>query len=78
MDREYEFDASNKPIVFGSRNRDISRRSLLIAAAAAATGALSSFTLVQSVLAAGEVETKFRRIRTQFIAALSDPEDRLA
>ncbi len=74
MDREYEFDASNKPIVFGSRNRDISRRSLLIAAAAAATGALSSFALVQPVLAAGEVETKFRRIRTQFIAALSDPD----
>jgi hypothetical protein len=74
MGREYDFDAFNKPIVLGSRNRDISRRSLLVAGAAAATGALSPFVFVQPVLAAGEVETRFRRIRTQFIAALGDPD----
>ena len=74
MGREYDSDAFNKPIVLGSRNRHLSRRSLLVAGAAAATGALSPFVFVQPVLAAGEVETKFRRIRTQFIAALSDPD----
>jgi hypothetical protein len=74
MCREYEFDAFSKPIVPGSRNRDISRRSFLVTGAAAATAALSPLALVQPVLAAGEVETKFRRIRTQFIAALGDPD----
>ena len=74
MCREYEFDAFRKPTVLESRNRDLSRRSLLITGAAAATAALSPLTLVQSVFAAGEVETKFRRIRTQFIAALGDPD----
>jgi hypothetical protein len=52
--------------------RDLTRRSFLAAGtAAAATAALSPAVLAQS---AGETETNFRRVRTQFIAALAAPD----
>ena len=51
---------------------ELTRRSFIAAGtAAAATAALSPAVLAQS---AGEAETNFRRVRTQFIAALADPD----
>jgi hypothetical protein len=55
----------------------LSRRSLLVAgAAAAATASFSPAAALaqQSARTGGAVETKFRRISTQFIAALGDPD----
>jgi len=77
MNREHEFDACGQPTAHGSGSGGLSRRSFLVAGtAAAATAALSPApaALAQSARAAGEVQTKFKRIRTQFIAALGDPD----
>ena len=75
MYREHEVDACGHPRVPGSGSGGLSRRSFLVAGtAAAATAALPPAALAQSALSAGEVQTKFRRIRTQFIAALSNPD----
>jgi hypothetical protein len=50
------------------------RRSFLVAGTAtAATAALSPTAMAQSGRSAAGVQTKFRRISTQFIAALADP-----
>lgn len=63
MHREGKFDAC----------AGLSRRSFLVAGtAAAATAALSPAALAQSARAAGESQTRFRRISTQYIAALGD------
>jgi hypothetical protein len=75
MYREHENDACGQPRKHGPGSGGLSRRSFLLAGtAAAATVAVSPVALAQSAIAAGEVQTKFRRIRTQFIAALSDPD----
>jgi hypothetical protein len=75
MSREHEFDPCGQPKAHGSGNGRLSRRSFLVAGtAAAATAALSPAALVQSSYAAGEIQTKFKRISTQFIAALGDPD----
>ncbi len=76
MYREHEFDACGQPTAHGPGSGGLSRRSFLVAGtAAAATAALSPAALAQSALSAGEVQTKFNRIRTQFIAALGDPDE---
>ena len=75
MYREHEFDECGQPKARGSGSGGLSRRSFLVAGtAAAAQAALSPAALAQPALVAGEIQTKFRRIRTQFIAALSDPD----
>jgi len=54
---------------------DLSRRSFLLAStAAAATVVLSPPARAQAVRGTGESQTKFRRIPTQFIAALGEPD----
>ena len=75
MYREHEFDACGQPRARGSGSGRLSRRSFLVAGtAAAATAALSPAAFAQSAHAAREIQTKFRRISTQFIAALGDPD----
>ena len=75
MYREHEIDACGQPREHGPGSGGLSRRSFLLAGtAAAATVAVSPVALAQSAIAAGDVQTKFRRIRTQFIAALSNPD----
>ena len=76
MSREHEFDAYGRPTAHGSGSGGLSRRSFLAAGtAAAATAALSpAAALGQSAQAAGDIQTKFKRIPTQFIAALGDPD----
>ncbi len=75
MYREHEFEACGQPWAHAPGSGGLSRRSFLVAGtAAAATVAVSPAALAQSALAAGEAQTKFRRIPTQFIAALSDPD----
>ncbi len=73
MNREREFYPSVRPTESGIGG--LSRRSFLVAGtAAAASAALSpAASLGQSVHAAGD-RTKFKRISTQFIAALGDPD----
>jgi hypothetical protein len=53
---------------------DFSRRSFLTAGTAAVAAAISPAALAQSVRAAGETSTRFRRVATQYIAALGDPD----
>jgi len=75
MVRKHEFGACGQPRPHGSGSGGLSRRSFLVAGtAAAATAALSPAALAQSARAASETETKFKRISTQFIAALGDPD----
>ena len=75
MARKHTFDVRGRPPALGSGQSGISRRSFLVAGtAAAATAALSPAALAQSGRAAGGNQTKFRRIATQFIAALADPD----
>ena len=75
MSQEHEFDACRQSRAHGSGNGRLSRRSILVAGtAAAATAALAPAALVQSSHAAGEIQTKFKRISTQFIAALGDSD----
>ena len=75
MYRERKFDTCGLPTARESGNSDLSRRSFLVAGtAAAATAVLSPAALAQSVRLADESQTKFRRISTQFIAALGDPD----
>ena len=75
MYREPELDECGQPTARGSGSGGLSRRSFLVAGtAAAATAALSpAAALGQSAQAAGDIQTKFKRISTQFIAALGDP-----
>jgi len=74
MYRKHGFDACGQPTGRGSGSGGLSRRSFLVAGtvAAATASALSPAALAQSARAAGETETRFRRISTQFIAALGD------
>ncbi len=74
MYREHEFAARGRSRALGSVSSRLSRRSFLVAGTVAAATVLSPAALAQSALAAGAVQTKFRRIRTQFIAALGDPD----
>lgn len=69
MYQEREFDACGQPIANGSDSGAFSRRSFLAAGTAAATMA----TLCPVALAE-ETLPRFRRIRTQFIAALGHPD----
>ena len=72
MYRNHEFDAWSHRRGQESADGRLSRRSFLLAGtAAAATAALSPAALAQS---AGESQTRFRRVRTQFIAALASPD----
>ena len=74
MRRDRELEVSGQPEASGS-DSGLSRRSFIAAGtAAAATAALSPAALAQSVRAAAEDQTKFRRISTQYIAALADPD----
>ena len=69
MYREHEFDAYGQPRARGSGSGGLNRRSFLVAGtAAAATVALYSTAFAQSAHAADEIQTKFRRISTPFIA----------
>jgi hypothetical protein len=64
----------NRSHICRSSSSSVSRRSFLVAGtAAAAAAALSPAALAQSARGAGETETRFRRIPTQYIAALGDP-----
>jgi len=75
MYRKLECDAYGQPSEHESGTGGLSRRSFLVAGtAAAASAALSPAALAQSAHAAAETQTKFRRISTQFIAALGDPD----
>ena len=71
MKRQREFDDVSDPSSTPASN-DVgsSRRDFLIAGAGAGLTALA----LPSVLRAAELELKFRRIPTQFIAALGDPK----
>jgi hypothetical protein len=72
MSQKYEFDANTPPTPQGWGNGGHSRRSFLAAGTAATvTVALAPAALAQPVRVAGE--TKFRRVLTQFIAALGEP-----
>lgn len=70
MHRKHEPDAYGQPTAHDFGYVGLTRRSFLIAGTAAAA-VVSSVSLAQST---GENQTKFRRIRTQFIAALADPD----
>jgi len=73
--RDLKRDVGDLPNTLGSETGSLSRRSFLVAGtAAAASAALSQAALGQSAHAAAETQTKFRRIPTQFIAALGDPD----
>ena len=73
MNRKQNLEAHDQPTAFLARNECLSRRSILVAGtAAAATAVLSPSTLAQSP--EGEGRPRFRRIRTQFIAALAEPD----
>ena len=71
------FHESDQPTVGGSDSDDArsSRRSFVLAGtAAAATAVLSPAVFAQSGRAAAGSETQFRRISTQYIAALGAPD----
>jgi len=71
---KHEFDVCGQSGARGSASGGLSRRSFLAAGtAAAAAAALSPAALAQPAYAAGQGQTRFRRIPTQFIAALGDP-----
>jgi hypothetical protein len=75
MPREQKLDASCQLSADGLRSNVASRRSFLasgMATVAAAT--LSPVALAQPARDVDELRTKFRRISTQFIAALGDPD----
>ena len=75
MYREHNIDGCGQSRAHGSGNGGLTRRSFLVAGtAAAATAALSPAALAQSALAADVTQTRFKRISTQFIAALGDPD----
>lgn len=67
MYAKHELNAWSHRIAKGLVSEGFSRRSFLAASAAV----LSPAALAQS---AGDSQTKFRRVRTQFIAALADPD----
>lgn len=70
MAREKNFIPSSDSI--SDCDDGVSRRSLLVAGSALATACLLPSTIVaQSVITSG---AEFRRVRTQFIAALGDPD----
>jgi hypothetical protein len=72
MHRKHEFDPSDHLAGRRSVSGGMSRRSFLVAGTvAAATAALPPAALAQR--AARENQTKFRRISTQYIAALGEP-----
>jgi hypothetical protein len=64
MYREHKFDGRGQPTEHGSGNDGQSRRSFLVAGAAAAVAA--------AVSRAAPAQSGFKRISTQFIAALGD------
>ncbi len=68
MKREQKIGASSESTAFEPCGNGLSRRSLLVAGAAAA-----GVAWVPAALAAPR-PTKFRRVPTQYIAALSDPK----
>jgi hypothetical protein len=71
---EHEVDAGGEPKEHAAGHRDLSRRSFLIAGTAtAAMAALPPAALAQA-RSAGESPAQFRRIPTQYIAALADPD----
>jgi hypothetical protein len=74
MSRKHGFDRFCHSMENGLGGSE-SRRSFLVAgAAAAASAALSPLAFAQSSLAAGESQTRFVRVPTQFIAALGAPD----
>jgi len=75
MNWKHEFDNCRYSMAQERNGDGLSRRALLAAGTAAAAAAvLSPAALAQSARNGGGVETKFRRISTQFIAALGDPD----
>ena len=75
MNRKQSLEAHEQPTAFLSRSDRLSRRSILLAGTAAATAVmLPPAAIAQSTLFAGEARPRFRRIRTQFIAALGEPD----
>jgi len=73
MARKHEFGRRGQPAAYNSYSSGFDRRSFLLAGSAAAAATLSPAAFGQSAGSAGEAATKFRRISTQFIAALGDP-----
>ncbi len=70
MARDHNFFISREPRL--GRDDGVSRRSILVAGSAVATAFLLPSSIVaQSAISSG---SKFRRVRTQFIAALGDPD----
>jgi hypothetical protein len=75
MEPKGSYDSCGWAVAYRSVGHGLSRRSFLIAGTAiAATAAVSPVVLAQSARAGRAAEMKFKRISTQFIAALGDPD----
>ncbi|NIW24388.1 MAG: hypothetical protein GWN29_07385 [Gammaproteobacteria bacterium] len=77
MPNKHEYD-SNWTQRWSDADRDVlsRRRFLGLGTTSVATAAVCPTVLAQSVLESGESQTRFRRVRTQFIAALGDPDSK--
>jgi len=73
FDRKHGFEVGGAPPAEGRDRSRLDRRAFLAAGTAAAAAVLSPAALAQSARNGGAAQTKFRRISTQFIAALGDP-----
>jgi hypothetical protein len=75
MSQKREFTVPGQPIVHSASSGGLSRRSFITATMATAiSGTVSTDTLAQAAKQFGDARTQFKRIPTQFIAALGDPE----
>ena len=73
MYREHTLDARGRPAARASGKAGLHRRSFLVAGTAVAAMAALAAVVVPSAHAGGETRTRFKRIPTQYIAALGDP-----
>ena len=73
MYREHTLDARGRPAARASGKAGLHRRSFLVAGTAVAAMAALAAVVAPLAHAGGETRTRFKRIPTQYIAALSDP-----
>ncbi len=74
MPRKHKLDPTQSCSWSDARRGVLSRRRVLnIGTVSVATAALCPAVLAQPAVGSGDGETTFRRVRTQFIAALGDP-----
>lgn len=75
MNRKQRLETDEQPTAFMSRRVGLNRRSILLAGTATAAAImLPPVALAQSTPLVDEARPRFRRIRTQFIAALGEPD----